>query len=239
MPDDFSSVLKININSDVDIEVVDLDELEVTHFVDKLSPAELNRVSRISFDKHRNRYIVARGLLRQFLGDRLHVRPNSVMFEYGKYGKPMLDRQLSLPNFYFNLSHHENVAVFAFSSVCEVGVDIEAVRDISDADDVAARMFSIREFESYCNLPRESRSTGFFNCWTRKEAFVKAIGAGLDYPLDSFDVSLNPGEPAEILAIRNKTDASRAWKLDSFDISPNYVACLASFSTSKFSRYWK
>ena len=213
-----------------DIVLVDLDSQRVTPFLNQLSSSELERISSIKTEKHRNRFIVVRGLLRQLLGDRLSVRPESIMFKYGKYGKPMLDQSVEIPYFYFNISHHENIAVFAFSDTCEIGIDIESIRELDDADDIASYMFSIREFESYCKLTSEVKSVGFFNCWTRKEAFVKAIGSGFNYPLDSFDVSLIPGEPAKILSIRNEMDARHAWSLESFDVTPNYVVSLASFT---------
>src|SRR5256886_7924492 len=120
---------------------------------------------------------------------------SSDLLVYGAHGKPALAPRFAASDLRFNVSHCDDLAVYAFSHGCEVGIDVEAVRVMGDADDLAARFFSRREHGAYRALHPRDKPLGFFQCWTRKEAFIKALGDGLSYPLDRFDVSLAPGEP--------------------------------------------
>lgn len=175
-----------------------------------LSADERQRAGRFAFARERRRYIVARTRLRQLLGERLGAAPESLQFVYRLRGKPALERRPGQRDLRFNVSHCGEVAAYAFAEGREVGVDIEEVRALPDADDIAMRFFSRRERAAYLRLPASERAQGFFNCWTRKEAFVKALGSGLSHPLDSFDSSLIPG-----------------WTLRSFVPGPGLVGAVA------------
>ena len=193
-----------------------------------LSHAERHRARRFAFDRDASRFIVARARLRELLAARLGVRAEAVEFEYGAYGKPALSRRFADSDLHFNVSHCDDVAAYAFSCGQAIGIDVEAVREISDADDIAARYFSRHENATYRSLEPCDRPLGFFNCWTRKEAFVKALGDGLSMPLDRFDVTLAPGEPAKVLRVENTPGDSSGWRLDSFCPAAGYVAAFAS-----------
>lgn len=193
-----------------------------------LCDAERQRAGRFHFDRDRRRFIVARARLRQLLAARLGVRPESVELVYGKNGKPALARRFTDTHWRFNVSHCGDVAVYAFSPGCEVGIDIEAIRAVREADDIAARFFSRRENEAYLALAPRDKPLGFFNCWTRKEAFVKALGEGLSMRLDQFDVSLAPGEPARVLRVEGAPGDASGWHLESFSPLPGFIAALAS-----------
>ena len=193
-----------------------------------LSDAERHRARRFAFARDASRFIVARARLRELLAVRLGVRAEAVEFEYGAYGKPALSRQFADSDLHFNLSHCGDVAAYAFARGHAIGIDLEAVRVISDADDIAARYFSPRENTTYRTLNPRDRPLGFFNCWTRKEAFLKALGGGLSIPLDRFDVTLAPGEPAKVLRVENTPGDSSGWRLDSFCPAAGYVAAIAS-----------
>ena len=195
-----------------------------------LSESERNRAARFVFDRDRRRFIVSRGRLRRLLAERLGLAPQSVELTYGAYGKPALANSPQL-DLRFNVSHCDDVAVYAFSHGVDVGVDVEAVRFLPDADRIAARFFSRRENETYRALAPRDKPLGFFNCWTRKEAFIKALGDGLGFPLDSFDVSLAPDEPPMILRIGATPGEECDWRLDSFFPSPGYVAAVVSERT--------
>ena len=195
-----------------------------------LSDVERQRASRFAFDRDHRRFTVARSRLRQLLGARLEVPPDSVELVYGKRGKPALARRFADSGLRFNVAHSEDVAVYAFSPGREVGIDVEAVRVIRDADHIAARFFSRRENEDYLALDPRDRALGFFNCWTRKEAFIKALGDGLYYPLDRFDVSLAPGEPAEILRVGRTPGNDCGWRVESFSPAPGFVAAAVTES---------
>jgi 4'-phosphopantetheinyl transferase len=99
---------------------------------------------------------------------------------------------------------------------------------IDDADGIAASVFSRPENEAYLALARPDRPLGFFNCWTRKEAFVKAIGDGLTHPLTGFDVSLAPGEPARIVRVNETPGDDCGWRMESFSPAPGFVAAVVT-----------
>jgi 4'-phosphopantetheinyl transferase len=191
-----------------------------------LSDVERQRASRFVFDRDRHRFTVARARLRRLLSARLGVPPEAVGFAYGEHGKPALDRHCTASDLRFNVSHSDGVAVYAFSHGHEIGIDVESIRVIRDADDIAARFFSSRENEAYLALDPRDRPLGFFNCWTRKEAFVKALGDGLSHPLDRFDVSLAPGEPAKILRVEGTPGDHCGWTLHSFLPGPGLIGAI-------------
>ena len=193
-----------------------------------LSAEERRRADRYDFDRHRRRFIVARARLRQLLALRLMTRPEAVELVYGTHGKPALARRSGSPDWRFNVSHCDETAVYAFSRGREVGIDIEAIRDVRDADTIASHFFSRSEQKAYLALDPGEKMLGFFNCWTRKEAFVKALGDGLSHPLDCFDVSLAPGEPAGILRVKNTPGRDSGWCLGSFTPSPGFVAAVVA-----------
>jgi 4'-phosphopantetheinyl transferase len=193
-----------------------------------LSEGERLRASRFVFERDRRRFIVGRARLRHFLASRLAVPPDAVELVYGPRGKPGLSRRFADAALCFNVSHSEDVAIYAFARGREIGVDVEAVRELRDADDIAARFFSRRENETYLALDSRDKPLGFFNCWTRKEAFIKALGDGLYYPLDRFDVSLAPGEPAKILRVESISGNKCGWCLNSFSPAPGFVAAVVS-----------
>jgi 4'-phosphopantetheinyl transferase len=193
-----------------------------------LSDTERRRADRFAFDRDRNRFIVARAKLREMLANRLNVRPESVELTYGVHGKPALARRFADSDLRFNVSHSDDVAVYAFSFGREIGIDIEVVRSIPDADEIAAQCFSRRENEAYHALDSSDKPLGFLCCWTRKEAFVKAIGDGLYHSLDSFDVSLAPGEPAKILRVKDMPGSECGWCLNSFSPLPGFVAAVVT-----------
>jgi 4'-phosphopantetheinyl transferase len=192
-----------------------------------LSDDERERAGRFVHLRDRHRYTVARAWLRQLLGARMHVPPRLVAFIYGHYGKPALAPAFSGSALCFNVSHAGNLAVCALASGREIGIDVEAVRAMRDADSIAARLFSPRENRAYRALDPRDRTLGFFNCWTRKEAFVKALGDGLGHALDSFDVSLAPAEPAQLLRIGNTSGRCSGWRLHTFSPAAGHIGAIA------------
>jgi 4'-phosphopantetheinyl transferase len=223
-----------NVNDRCEVTVTRLDVgTEAVHAsAALLSDAERQRATRIRADRDRRRFIVARARLRQLLAAGLGVQPESVEFVYGTHGKPALAPRFADSNLRFNVSHCDDVAVYALSSGREIGVDVEAVCWIPDADDIVARFFSRHETKTFRALDPVDKPLGFFNCWTRKEAFIKALGDGLSYPLDRFDVSLAPGQPAKILRVENRPGDECGWTMDSFSPAPGFVAAVATRNLS-------
>jgi 4'-phosphopantetheinyl transferase len=190
-----------------------------------LSQAESQRAQRFIREQDRRRFVVARARLRELLGARLGVRPRDVEFAYGAHGKPALAPGGD-PGLCFNVSHCGSLAVYGFAEGRAIGVDVEAVRAMRDQDDIARRFFSPRESAAYFAVAPLERPLAFFNCWTRKEAFIKAIGDGLHYPLDSFAVSLRPDEPARILRVGDKFGKDCGWQLYSFSPVRGFVSAI-------------
>lgn len=213
---------------EVEMACLDVDFETVEYLKSLLSAQELNRADRFALGHERRRFIVARATLRRMLGQRLQIRPKKIELVYGKRGKPALAPGLASSGLRFNISHHDEFAIYAFAFGREVGIDIEEIRYIPDADDVASFIFSPHERELYKALDAPDKMRGFFNCWTRKEAFIKALGAGLSYPLDSFDVSLAPDEPARFIHVNGASDIDCGWRLHAFEPQPGLVAAVAA-----------
>ncbi len=192
-----------------------------------LSRDERMRVERFHFEKDRKRFIVCRGILRTILGCYLSVQPSRLQFCYGKRGKPALADTFGKGTIRFNISHSNGVALFAFTRDREIGVDIEKIRDIAEMDQIAERFFSARENAVFRALPKSKKKEAFFNCWTRKEAFIKAIGDGLSYPLDKFDVSLVPGEPARLLRTEGDSKGASRWSIQELNPVSGFAAAFA------------
>ncbi len=179
-----------------------------------LADDERRRAERFHFEKDRRHFIAGRGALRTLLAGYLHQRPDQVRFAYTNYGKPLLADD-TIPPLRFNLSHAHGLGLLAVTLGREIGVDVERIRDDLDREPLAERFFSPREVADLKALPPELRREAFYQCWTRKEAYIKAVGKGLSLPLDRFDVSLRPGEPAALLATLDHPHEARRWSMRS------------------------
>ncbi len=187
-----------------------------------LTPDELDRASRFRFDKHRNQYVLARGTLRSLLAGYLGIPAKAISFQYSKFDKPSLAQAHDLG---FNLSHTEGMAIFGFTRGRRIGVDIEHLRSDFRADEIAERFFSLAEREALRKIPEPRRHESFFRIWTRKEAYIKALGEGLSHPLHQFDVSLD--NTASLLATRPDSSEAQRWQLENLEIAPQFAAAAA------------
>jgi 4'-phosphopantetheinyl transferase len=186
-----------------------------------LSLEEKARADRFHFVNDRNRFVAARGLLRELLGRYLQQAPASLEFSYGLHGKPSLSGENASSGLCFNLSHSSGLAVYAIARERNLGIDVEHVRPESAGEDIARRYFSAREVSDLRMLPPEAKVDGFFHCWTRKEAYLKATGMGLQIPLDSFSVSLLPGKPAQFLG-----GVESRWHMAAYHPADGYAAAV-------------
>lgn len=192
-----------------------------------LTQDERDRANRFHFKRDRSHFINARGVLRNILGRYLDAPPGALRFEYTKYGKPSLIEEFRGPALSFNLSHSKDVALFAFSAGRDLGVDVEWIRpDVAD-EQIAERFFSEQEVNTLRQLEASAQAEAFFNCWTRKEAYIKAIGEGLSMPLDRFAVSLKPGDPAALLYTYAGIQETSRWRLLELFPGPGYVGAIA------------
>jgi 4'-phosphopantetheinyl transferase len=187
--------------------------VELAGYIEILDAQERERLRRFHFAPDRARYAVAHANVRTILGSYLHQPAAGVRFRANGFGKPELDQSDPSSAIHFNLSHSRSIALLAVSKGLPVGVDVEEVRPIEP--EVADSNFSANERWQLRELEGDAWLTGFYRCWTRKEAILKAEGVGLSHPLDSFDVSLSPA--AELLGTRKPF--SYAWRLH--DLSPS------------------
>lgn len=211
----------------------------IRHLWQFLSPEELTRANRFRFEKDRQRFIVSQGLLRTLLGHYLGIAPNHLRFSHNSYGKPALDLVSGKNCIHFNLSHSHDLVLYAFACNRQVGIDIEYMRSAIDYEELAKRFFSPYEYTVLQTLPTSAKQQAFFDCWTRKEAYIKARGEGLSLPLHLFDVSLKPGEPAMLLHSREDTQAATHWSLQELALGPGYVGTLAVEGSEFNVSYWQ
>ena len=158
-----------------------------------LSTDELARADRFFALRDRSNFVAARGILRELLGKYLNRAPGALKFSYSPRGKPSLDTEDQDSSIRFNISHSHGLALLAFAANRELGVDVEWIRPNVALEEVAERYFSSREVVELKNLEPSLRAVGFFQCWARKESYVKAKGEGLHIPLEGFSVTLTPG----------------------------------------------
>ena len=200
---------------------------EITALRGLLSSEERNREERYRFEASRRTFVVCRGMLRIFLGGYLGEQPARLEFTYSEYGRPELLAARDRAGVDFNVSHAENLALLAFSRNRRIGIDIEEVRRDFNTGEIAERFFSAGERTRLRGLAPAERYEGFFRCWTRKEAFIKALGEGLSHPLDSFDVSIGREDLPRLLATRPNAEEARRWRLWDIHVPSGYVAALA------------
>ena len=206
---------------------LDVKASDVQRLQQILSPDERARAGRFYFRKDREHFIVARGVLRVILGRYLGMDPNQIRFSYSPHGKPALAGDSRRNAFHFNLSHSHGLVLYAFTRARELGIDIEHIRPDFASEQIAEHFFSHREVAALRALPAPKQTEAFFNCWTRKEAYIKARGEGLSLPLDQFQVSLVPGEPAALLSTNGDPQETSRWSLQTLDPGHGYVAALA------------
>ncbi len=191
-----------------------------------LSADETARAKRFYFERHRpSLRSGTRRITSAACKLPRHRRPPKCDFLYGPQGKPALaDPSSSLR---FNVSNSGNLAAYAFTTGCEIGVDVEQHRALHDFENIARRFFSPEETAELLELPSAEKTAAFFDCWARKEAYIKAMGGGLSIPLDSFRVTLRPGVDARMVSIGGSEDAGRRWTFNAFDPTPGYAGAIA------------
>lgn len=192
-----------------------------------LSFDEQQRAARFHHLTDKHRYVVARAVLRSLLSAYLSIEPNHLEFVYSPFGKPELAAPFSSAGISFNLSHSGHLGLYGIIRSRKIGVDLERLRPEAVTEEMARVIFSHEEFHAFFSLPRQQQIEAFFNCWTRKEAYLKARGEGLSYPLNQVQVTFAPGILPHIVRVANDTDTSADWTLFHLDPSPGYVAAVA------------
>lgn len=191
-----------------------------------LTPEEQQRAQSFRFEQHRLRWSTARGVLRHLLSFYTQSEPQTIHLKHNAYGKPALALPQTARPLMFNISHSHDYALYAFAYQRELGVDIEQMRTNIELDDLANHCFSALEQATYATLPSEQKVQGFYQCWTRKEAYIKARGMGLSLPLKLFDVTLRPDEPAHLIASREDVREVERWQLYNLQPATGYAGAL-------------
>jgi 4'-phosphopantetheinyl transferase len=206
-----------------------------------LSEDEMERADRFHFDHLRQDFIIAHGTLRLILAHYLDCPPQDIRFEYASYGKPFLSQPFAAEGISFNLSHSHRLTLYAIGMHRRLGIDIEHIRPLTDMLSVAANTFSKDENQQLISVAKPDVPLAFFNCWTRKEAFIKAVGEGVSFPLDQFDVTLKPNELAKLLSVRGSREEAERWSMFAWEPMDDYVAALVAdgHKPSLILREWK
>ncbi|MFN2578088.1 MAG: 4'-phosphopantetheinyl transferase superfamily protein [Pyrinomonadaceae bacterium] len=186
------------------------------------------RADRFKFESDRRRFCVGRASLRLILSRYLKTKPGRLQLETSEFGKPFFADKKLAGGLHFNLSHSNQLALIAITRDREVGVDVEYMRSDFATDEVADHFFSPAEVQQFREVPAESKTQSFFNCWTRKEAYIKARGEGLYCPLNQFDVSLSPGAPATLLESRVDPSDTQQWRFRDIAAGDRYAATVAT-----------
>ena len=190
---------------------------------------ERTRSAQFRFERDRERFIVAHGVLRDLLGRYLQCQPGRIRYVYNAFGKPDLSPE-SGSLITFNLSHSAGLALIAIAAAASVGVDLESIRAQPDYAEVARRFFSAAEVDQLSALPSDRYAEAFFSCWTKKEAYLKACGQGLSVSLDSFSVPVtaDPADgPVDLDGASDSLVPARRWSLYTIQPAPGYIGALA------------
>jgi len=196
-------------------------------FDEALSLDDRTRADRFKFESDRRKFCVARASLRLILSRYLDTKAGRLQLETNEFGKPFLPRQKRSQDIRFNLSHSHELALIAITRDREVGIDIEYMRPDFASDEMATHFFSRVEVEQFRSVPADLRTESFFNCWTRKEAYIKARGEGLYCPLDQFDVFVAPGTPAMLLESRVGVNETARWSFHDINAGDRYAGSVA------------
>jgi 4'-phosphopantetheinyl transferase len=202
-------------------------DCELPRFEALISSAERAKAERFRFSKDRNHYIIRHGILRLILGRYLKRHPSAIDFCYGPFGKPEIQHDAARNRLNFNASHSGDLAIYAVTRAFSIGVDVEYLRPVPNFEEIASQFFSPREAATLLAVPTESRIERFFAYWTGKESFLKATGEGIGGGLAKVEVTLTPGEEAEILSIAGQLPTRTEWKVRSFSPARGYLAAIA------------
>jgi len=201
---------------------------QIAAFELTLASDERDRAARFAFARDRNRFVAGRGVLRAILGTYLKTQPARLRFAYGSRGKPVLADLPGDDDLHFNAAHSDDLLLIAVTRACAVGIDVERIRPLEDAEELADRFFSPSEAAQLTMLPKDRRATAFFDLWTRKEACLKATGQGITELLDQIEVSFLPQDAARVIRISGDSHLAQEWTLQELLPANQFKAALAA-----------
>ncbi|MDJ0598035.1 MAG: 4'-phosphopantetheinyl transferase superfamily protein [Crocosphaera sp.] len=209
--------------------------IDIKNGFEILNEDEKNKAQNFRFEKHQKRFTIARSSLRHILSFYLSIPPQKIEFNYNAYGKPYLLEKINKIHLQFNVSHSENIAIYAITCYHSIGVDVEYIRPMSEADSLAKRFFCQKEFEQISKLSSEEKNGEFFKFWTAKEAYLKAIGKGLTGGLETVEISTD--EPIRFINLPESNNIN----YHLFYLTPhdNYLAAIAVEKNQQIYHYWQ
>ncbi|MFD1613739.1 4'-phosphopantetheinyl transferase family protein [Gelatiniphilus marinus] len=207
----------------------------LNYYLKLLSEDEIKKTSKFKFKTNQQQSIISRGILRQLSSKYLNIKPESLSFKYGKYGKPEYDFDSKLK---FNISHSGGLIVLGFVKDFDIGVDVEKVKNDFDVLEIASNFFSALEIEALKKVPKEKQVENFYRCWTRKESFVKAKSLGLSFALDSFSVCINSNSKSKLLETKWNEAEKHKWQLHPFTLQPDYKGAISILGNIKTVKYF-
>lgn len=217
---------------------LDLSIDTVNNYLATLSKDERARADRFKARSKRKEFIITRGLLRKTLAQTLDIDPSSLEFDYAEHDKPFLPAATLGVPISFNVSHSHNQALVALTLDRAIGIDIEKIRQDVSFEKLAARFFSKQESQALEKLDKNTLPKAFFACWTRKEAFVKALGDGISFGLSEFSVSVDPYETNVSLLTHWNTGESSNWSIVNIKADEYYIGALAIDGSRFTLRCW-
>lgn len=226
------------LDQEVHIWQVSLEQLPptVARLKELLAPDECERADRFHFERDREHYITGRGVLRSILGKYLGISPEKIQFDYGEHGKPALPGNSPLR---FNLAHSNNLMLLAVTLHRELGIDVEYLHLMPEAEGIASRFFTKAENKALRALPESQKLEGFFINWVCKEAYLKALGDGLAKPLDQFEILPTIRRPQGLLKVVDQPEESKRWFFQVFRPTDGYIAALTVEQKDLKSVYWQ
>lgn len=210
-------------------------ENRVQAYWDILDETERDRAMKFRFLKDRLCFIIARGVLRNLLATYIYVSPEDITFSYGYNGKPYIDHKSDIQ---FNVSHSGDTIILGFVQKYDIGIDVEHTKRPVEVEKVARCFFSNEEISSLLSLDPTYHTQAFYNCWTRKEAFIKALGSGLAFPLDQFVVSLDSTKEATLIDTKWDAKEKEKWVLQSMEPQQDYIGAISIKGTIDIIQTW-
>ena len=212
----------------IDIWLCDLKQLsgDINNYYSILSEDERERADNLKVEDKKQQFIITRGALRQRLGLLTNIDPKDFVFEYLEHGKPVLANNHQYTDITFNVSHSNDLALIAIAKEQNIGIDIEKINHESDHQALMTRFFSKAEQTEFQTIPDVNKARAFCACWTRKEAFIKAVAYGVSYGLDKFDVAVDPEDQTPNINLHKPLDET--WLAINLPINNEYMACLVS-----------
>jgi len=223
----------------IDVWLCDLKQLsgEINNFYSTLSDDECNRADKLKVEDKRQQYIITRGVLRQRLSLVTNIKSEDFVFKLLKHGKPVLNNDARFTDITFNVSHSNDLALIAVAKNQNIGIDIEKINRESNYQALMTRFFSKAEQAEFQTIQEATMARAFCACWTRKEAFIKAVGDGVSYGLNSFDVTVDPDKQTPEINLHKLSEET--WSAVNLPINDEYMACLVSDRANPSVRCWR